>query len=65
MAGLSVGKSSFLISFATADTSRIRNADLGQFALDRPMKMLAALDGDPWVTLHVDATHGREAAIAK
>ena len=29
------------------------------------MKMLAVLDGDLRVTLHVDAKHGREAAIAK
>ena len=37
-----------------ADFSRIRNADLGRFTLDRLMKMLAALDGSLRVTLRVD-----------
>ena len=53
--GLSVRKAGALTRFAAADFSRIRNADLGRFTLDRLMKMLAALDGTLRVTLHVDA----------
>ena len=56
--GLSVRGASALTRFAAADFSRIRNADLGRFTLDRLMKMLAALDGGLRVTLHVDAGHG-------
>ena len=56
--GLSVRRAGALSRFAAADFSRIRNADLGRFTLDRLMKMLAALDGGLRVTLHVDAEHG-------
>jgi predicted XRE-type DNA-binding protein len=63
--GLSVRKAGALTRFAAADFSRIRNADLGRFTLDRLMKMLAALDGDLRVTLHVDARHATVGAIAK
>ncbi len=63
--GLSVRKAGTLTRFAAADFSRIRNADLGRFTLDRLMKMLAALDGDLRVTLHVDARHEGEVAMAK
>ena len=63
--GLSVRKASALTHFAAADFSRIRNADLGRFTLDRLMKMLAALDGDVRVTLRVNMTGRREAAIVK
>ena len=59
--GLSVRKARALTGFAAADFSRVRNADLGRFTLDRLMKMLASLDGDLRVTLHVDARHGSEA----
>ena len=62
--GLSVRKADALTSFAAADFSRIRNADLGRFTLDRLMKMLAALDGDLRVTLRVDARHEGEATMA-
>lgn len=51
--------------FAAADFSRIRNADLGRFKLDRLMKMLAALDGNIRVTLRVEAGHGHDAEIMK
>ena len=53
--GLSVRKAGVLTRFAAADFSRIRNADLGRFTLDRLMKMLAALDGTLRVTLQIDA----------
>ena len=62
--GLSVRKAGALTHFAAADFSRIRNADLGRFTLDRLMKMLAALDGNLRVTLHVDARPGGQAAAA-
>ena len=63
--GLSVRKAGALTRFAPADFSRIRNADLGRFTLDRLMRMLAALDGDLRVTLHVDARHEDEVAMAQ
>ena len=53
--GLSVRKAGALTRFAAADFSRIRNADLGRFTLDRLMKMLTALDGDLRVTLRVES----------
>ena len=62
--GLSVRKAGALTHFAAADFSRIRNADLGRFTLDRLMKMLAALDGNLRVTLHVDSRLGGQAAAA-
>jgi len=62
--GLSVRKAAALTGFAAADFSRIRNADLGRFTLDRLMKMLAALDGNLRVTLQVDARHNEESLIA-
>lgn len=58
--GLSVRKAAAMTRFAAADFSRIRNADLGRFTLDRLMKMLAALDGSLRVTLHIDAGRGAE-----
>ena len=62
---LSVRRAGTLTRFAPADFSRIRNADLGRFTLDRLMKMLAALDGDLRVTLRVDAPHQDKVAMAK
>ena len=62
--GLSVRKAAALTRFAAADFSRIRNADLGRFTLDRLMKMLAALDGGLRVTLHVDGQQGKDAVMA-
>ena len=59
---LSVRKAGSLTRFAAADFSRVRNADLGRFTLDRLMKMLAALDGGLRVTLHVDERHDDLAA---
>lgn len=61
---LSVGQAATLTEFAAADFSRIRNADLGRFTLDRLMKMLTALDSGLQVTLHVQARHGRGAVTA-
>ena len=42
---LTVRKAEGMTGFAAADFSRIRNASLGRFTLDRLMKILAALDG--------------------
>ena len=60
--GLSVRKAAALTPFAAADFSRIRNADLGRFTLDRLVKMLAALDSDLRITVHVNAGNRDEPA---
>ena len=52
--GLAVRKAEDMTGFAAADFSRIRNASLGRFTLDRLMKILAALDGRVRITVHVD-----------
>ena len=62
--GLSVRKAAALTRFAAADFSRIRNADLGRFTLDRLMRMLNSLDGDLRVTIRVDTKPERDAAMA-
>lgn len=62
---LSVRKAGALTRFAAADFSRVRNADLGRFTLDRLMKMLAALDSDLRVRLHVDERHEGKLTMAK
>ncbi|MDE0704646.1 MAG: helix-turn-helix transcriptional regulator [Rhodospirillaceae bacterium] len=56
--GLTVRKAAERTGFAAADFSRVRNADLGRFTLDRLMKMLAALDR----RLHVAVQIGERAA---
>ena len=61
--GLSVRQAAALTHFAAADFSRIRNADLGWFTLDRLMKMLAALDSGLRVTLHVNVQQGGEVVM--
>ena len=60
---LSVRKAGTSTGFAAADFSRIRNADLGRFTLDRLMRMLAALDGDLHITVHVNARRQVEPAM--
>ena len=61
---LSVRKAASLTRFAAADFSRIRNADLGRFTLDRLMKMLAALDDRLRVTVHIVPNHDAATALA-
>lgn len=39
--------------FAAADFSRVRNADLGRFTLDRLIRMLASLDDGIEVTIRL------------
>ena len=63
--GISVRKAGALTRFAAADYSRIRNADLGRFTLDRLMKMLAALDSEIRITLKVDGSHEDELATRR
>ena len=62
--GLAVRKAGSLTGFAAADFSRIRNADLGRFTLDRLMKMLAALDANARVTVKVDLSRSAPAAAS-
>lgn len=62
--GLTVREAAAPTGFAAADFSRIRNADLGRFTLDRLMKMLAALDGGLRVTLRVEPRGEKGAAVA-
>lgn len=50
---LSVRKAADLTGFAAADFSRIRNADLGRFTLDRLIRMLRTLDDSVEVTLQI------------
>ena len=52
---LTVRKAKNATGFAAADFSRIRNANLARFTLDRLMRMLAALDSDARIAVHVGA----------
>ncbi|MXW21119.1 MAG: XRE family transcriptional regulator [Gammaproteobacteria bacterium] len=61
---LSVRKAATLTRFAAADFSRIRNADLGRFTLDRLMRMLATLDGELKITVLVDSKNRVDEAVA-
>ncbi len=49
---LTVRQAASETGFAAADFSRIRNADLGRFTIDRMIRILATLDKDSIV--HVD-----------
>ena len=51
--GLSVRKAASITGFAAADFSRIRNANLGRFTLDRMIRMIGALDDHIRVTIQV------------
>ena len=62
---LGVRKAARVTGFAAADFSRIRNADLGRFTLDRLMKMIAALDGRIRVTVQIGPREASQAAMAK
>ena len=55
--GLTAKKAAAVTGFAAADFSRVRNASLGRFTLDRLMRMLAALDNSIAVTVQ---THPRQ-----
>lgn len=51
---LTMRKAEEMTGFAAADFSRIRNASLGRFTLDRLMRILAALDGRIRVTVRME-----------
>ena len=53
---LAAHEAASLTGFAAAAFSRIRNADLGRFTLDRLMEMLAALDASASVTVKVEVS---------
>ena len=63
--GLSVRKAASVTGFAAADFSRIRNADLGRFTLDRLMRMVAALDDRVRVTVQVGPREAGRDVMAK
>ena len=50
---LTVRKAASMTGFAAADFSRVRNANLGRFTLDRLMRMLNGLDHTVEVTVHL------------
>lgn len=61
---LTVRKAASSTGFAAADFSRIRNADLGRFTLDRLMKTLGALDGRVRVSVHIGPPPAGEVALS-
>ena len=63
--GLSVRKAASTTGFAAGDFSRVRNANLGSFTLDRLMKMICTLDDRVRVTVHVAPREANRAAMAK
>jgi len=60
--GLAARRAASLTGLVAADFSRVRNADLGRFTLDRLMKMLAALDANARVTVKVDLSRSATGA---
>ena len=60
--GLSVRKAASVTGFAAADFSRVRNADLGRFTLDRLTKMIGALDDRIRVTVQFDPREASKTA---
>ena len=60
--GLSVRKAASVTGFAAADFSRVRNADLGHFTLDRLTKMTGALDDRIRVTVQFDPREASQTA---
>ena len=60
---LTVRRAADATGFAAADFSRIRNASLGRFTLDRLMKILAVLDGRIRVTVHVEPQRPETSAV--
>ena len=51
---LTVRGAARLTGFAAADFSRLRNADLNRFTLDRLMRMLGALDKRTRTTIRIE-----------
>ena len=63
--GLSVRKAASVTGFAAADFSRVRNADLGRFTLDRLMRMIGTLDDRVRVTVQVGPREASQGMMAK
>ena len=61
---LSVRRAASLTGFAAVDFSRVRNADLARFTLDRLMNMIAALDGCIRITVNVERGHPEQAVTS-
>ena len=51
---LTVRSAASITGFAAADFSRLRNADLGRFTLDRLLRMLGALDKRTRTTIRIE-----------
>ena len=62
--GLTVRKAGELTGFAAADFSRVRNADLGRFTLDRLIRMLGALDREIEVRIELGIRSEARTALA-
>jgi len=62
---LTVRKAGSRSGFAAADFSRIRNADLGRFTLDRLVRILGALDSGVRGSVHVGPRPTAEAAMPR
>lgn len=62
--GLTVRKAESLTGTAAADFSRIRNADLGRFTVDRLMTILGKLGCEVSVTVKVKKSAGSQLAAA-
>lgn len=60
---LTVRKAAALTGFAAADFSRIRNASLGRFTLDRMMRIVAALDAGIQVSVQVEPRPAASALV--
>lgn len=59
---LTVRKAASISEFAAADFSRVRNADLGRFTLDRLIRMLGTLDDSIEVTIQLGPRTKRQRA---
>jgi predicted XRE-type DNA-binding protein len=57
MQGMSVRRAHEMTGFAAADFSRIRQAKLSRFTIDRLMAILDKLNQDVEVTIHVQPRH--------
>ncbi len=57
---LTIRKAEKQTGFAAADFSRVRNADLGRFTLDRLIRMLNTLDQELEVNVTIEPRHQSE-----
>lgn len=59
---LTVRKAATVTGFAAADFSRVRNADLNRFTLDRLIRMLGSLDKHSRATILIESRAPEHAA---